>query len=164
MAYSGRMGGSHHAHNGGGGNFLCMPEEDPEYLIYTPGIGDLSYVFGTEIYSPGTGSPFHRLSRDNVPCSLCYTPSRTTIAMIPAKITCPTGWRKEYAGYIMTGYHGAAGSRTTFECIDEDAEAVPGLGVANHASVLHFVEAHCNGMPCPPYDPEKELTCVVCTK
>ena len=45
MAYSGRMGGSHHAHNGGGGNFLCMPEEDPEYLIYTPGIGDLSYVF-----------------------------------------------------------------------------------------------------------------------
>ena len=33
-------------------------------------------------------------------------------------------------------------------------------------TVLYFyhVEANCNGMLCPPYDPQKELTCAVCTK
>ena len=164
MVYSGRMGSSHHLHNGGGGNFLCMPEEDPEYLSYTPGIGTYSYVFGTEIYSPGAGSPLYSAHNDDVPCSLCYTPSRTTTAMIPAKTTCPTGWRKEYAGYIMTSYMGVGRSRTTFECIDQNAEAIPGTTGRYRGSILHYVEAHCSGMPCPPYDAEKELACVVCSK
>ena len=165
--YSGRMGSSHFLHTGGGGNFLCMPEEDPEYLGYTPGIREHSYVFGTEIYSPEQGSPLFSVHDDNVPCSLCYTPSRTTTAMIPAKATCPTGWRKEYAGYIMTSYKRSDRSRTTFECIDQNAEAIPGLGgtaAEDRGSILHYVEAHCNGMPCPPYDAVKELACVVCSK
>ncbi len=30
-------------------------------------------------------------------------------------------------------------------------------------ALFFHVEAECGGMQCPPYDPEKELTCVVCT-
>ena len=51
----------------------------------------------------------------------------------------------------------------TYECVDKDAESVPG----SHAStrwrvVFYHVEASCNGLPCPPYIAEKELTCAVC--
>ena len=54
--------------------------------------------------------------------------------------------------------------RASFICVDEDAEAVPGQAHNNPLSVdPHHVEATCDGLPCPPYDPEKELTCVVCT-
>lgn len=141
-----------------------MPEEDPEYLNYEHGVRDHSYVFGTEYHSPGSRSPFFHLHNHNVPCSLCYTPSKATTAMIPAKTTCYTGWHKEYAGYIMAGYRRTGKGRTTFECIDQYAQPIPGLAGIVRGAILHFVEAHCNGLPCPPYDPEKELTCVVCTK
>ena len=43
----------------------------------------------------------------------------------------------------------------------------PFLGVhgANVVAVLFYhTEAGCNGLSCPPYDPEKELACAVCTK
>ena len=40
-----------------------------------------------------------------------------------------------------------------FECVDENAEYVPG-GVGSTDGELFFpVEASCNGMACPPYDP-----------
>ena len=34
----------------------------------------------------------------------------------------------------------------------------------NDGGLLYHVEASCNGLPCPPYVAEKELTCAVCTK
>ena len=70
--------------------------------------------------------------------------------MIPTKTSCPTSWTREYYGYLMSEYRGRRGS--TIECIDEDQESIPGSGATT------------DGMPCPPYDATKELTCVVCTK
>ena len=54
--------------------------------------------------------------------------------------------------------------RTMYQCVDRIMEAVPGS--QDHAANGHFwhVEAHCNGMACPPYDDFRELNCVVCTK
>ncbi len=85
--------------------------------------------------------------------------------MIPARYECPTGWTREYYGYLMSGatlysgYH-----RTMFECVDNDPDAVPGEGAHTDPAVMFHVEAVCFGLDCPPYDPVKELTCVVCTK
>ena len=138
-----------------------MPE-DPEYLNYAPGVRGHSSVFGTEYDAPQNADPFYSLHEDNAPCSLCFVPSKGTVAMVPAKISCPNGWRKEYAGYLMADYRGHA--RTTFECIDQNAEAIPGQAARTRGALLYHVEASCNGMPCPPYDPQKELTCVVCSK
>ena len=55
--------------------------------------------------------------------------------------------------------------RTLFECIDHQPESVPGLdnGDGNNALYYH-VEATCNSLSCPPYDAEKEVTCVICTR
>ena len=61
--------------------------------------------------------------------------------------------------------------RVTYECVDKDPESIPGLDDNGHAAgelVAYFqlVEAVCDGLPCSEseYDPEKELTCVVCTR
>ena len=56
---------------------------------------------------------------------------------------------------------------TEYVCVDKDPESVPGLDAVNWgqgSGILFHVEASCNGMACPPYDAEKELTCVVCTQ
>ena len=82
--------------------------------------------------------------------------------MMPAKRECPDSWTKEYEGTLMSGHIGHR--RTMYECVDKDAEAVPGTAANTDGALFYHVEANCNGMPCGPYDPEKELTCVVCTK
>ena len=82
--------------------------------------------------------------------------------MVPAKLTCPTGWTREYSGYLMTEYY--AYSIATFECVDRNAESLPGGHANTDGGLFYQVEATCNGFQCPPYDPQKELTCAVCTK
>ena len=82
--------------------------------------------------------------------------------MIPAHIDCPANWTKEYDGALMTARHNY--HRTMYECVDKDAESIPGTSGHIVATYFLFVEADCSGMPCSPYDPEKELLCVVCTK
>ena len=51
-----------------------------------------------------------------------------------------------------------------YECVDKNPDSVPGSASSTDGAVFHHVEASCNGMLCPPYDPQKEFTCAVCTK
>ena len=55
-------------------------------------------------------------------------------------------------------------SKATYECVDKDAESVAGSHANTNGGLFYHVEANCNGLPCPRYDAEKELTCAVCTK
>ena len=85
--------------------------------------------------------------------------------LFSAKATCPPSWTLEYRGYIMTSYIGHGRSRSMFVCIDEDQGCLPGsASTASHQFGLHHVEAGCSGIPSPPYDPNKEVNCIVCTK
>ena len=94
--------------------------------------------------------------------AVCYTSARITALMIPAKTRCPPSWTHEYTGYLMAeaaGHH-----RSMFECIDKDPESVPGSATNVDGALFYHTEATCSGLPCPPYDAAKELTCVMCTK
>ena len=83
--------------------------------------------------------------------------------MVPAKTQRPTDWTVEYVGYLMAEYRDY--SRTMYECVDKDPESVPGLNAGSDPrAFFELVEPYCNGLSCPPYDGEKELTCVVCTR
>ena len=165
LVYEGRAGGSFYSQQGGGANYLCMPE-DPDYpgdMVFQPGVQGWSYVYGTE-YQPYSAGPLSAFHNYQAPCAVCYVPGREISLMIPAKTQCPTSWTKEYYGYLMTAYKGSDHYRTTYECVDKDPEAVSGSVGDQNGALFYHVEANCNGMPCPQYDPEKELTCVVCTK
>ena len=54
--------------------------------------------------------------------------------------------------------------RRTYECVDVNAEGVPGGDANNNGAHFYFTESTCNGINCPPYANGNELACVVCTK
>ena len=158
--YTGRTGVSYAHHPGGGDNYLCMPD-DPEYTLpYIPGEQGHSYVYGTQYEGPPVMS---ERVQYNAPCAVCYLPTKHEVLMIPARATCPSGWTKEYYGYLMSERINDIGRSTTFECVDRSMESISGS--KGHLENGHFyhVEAHCNGMACPPYNNYKELNCVVCS-
>ena len=162
LVYSGITVGTYYNKAGGGANYLCMPK-DPEYsptLTYRIGVWSTTKVHGTEYEGPLQGTHDH-----NAPCAVCCVSTRSKLLMIPAKFSCPQTWTREYYGYIMTEDNQSDRGRTMFECVDKDQESLPGSYANTNGAFFMHVEASCNtGLPCPPYNTEKELNCVVCTK
>ena len=102
------------------------------------------------------------LNDDDVPCAVCYVSTRLTLLMIPGRFTCPNNWTREYYGYLMAERYNH--QRSTFECVDVSPETRNG-GQSNHnGAVFYPVEPRCGSLPCPPYEEQKEMTCVVCTR
>ena len=138
-----------------------MPD-DPDYLHYSPGVQGYSYVYGAE-YQSHNGQPLSRAVDHNVPCAVCYASTRVAVSMIPAKTRRPLTWTLEYSGYLKSDHRGR-NHATMYESIDESPDSIPGSATDTNGALLYHVEANCNGIACPPYDPQKELTCAVCTK
>lgn len=159
---------SAYSSKGGASNYLCLPHE-PQYSSYTPGVQPtrarltgLEYETGA---APQSLGPLSSVFFHNVPCAVCTcaTSQRGMKLMIPAWTTCPETWTREYHGYLMANYDGHR--RTMFECIDANPETIPGSSSHQSlASYFYHVEATCSGIPCLPYEEQKEITCVVCTK
>ncbi len=162
LLYKGIAAGSQWDQYGGGVNFLCLPEQ-PEYSAYQPGDQTHNYLYGTE-YETFNAGPLHSLLQHNVPCAVCYVQMRQVVLMLPARLTCPSNWTLEYNGYLMSE-RSVHKHSSTFECMDKDPESIPGSVANTNGALLHFNEVKCNvGIPCPPYDSQKEITCAVCSK
>ena len=164
LVYNGDIAGDLYTHVGGASNYVCLPEE-PQYGAYQPGVQGQAYIFGTELETSAESNiaPYHGLHDNNPKCSVCHVPGRYAQIMIPGKNTCPPSWSREYHGYLMTAHHGH--KRTEYICVDRHPDVVRGEARGTEGALLYFVEATCtNGLPCPPYVAEKELTCVVCTR
>ena len=157
--YAGRVAGSFYHQTGGGANYLCLPEQPQYFTTYSKGEYDWrALLYGAE-YEAGSGPN----ANHNVPCAVCYTSTWQTVVMIPAQYTCPSSWTREYYGYLTANYHGY--QRTMYECMDRFPQSVPGSSSNINGALFYGVEIRCNyGIPCPPYDSQKEVTCVVCTK
>ena len=163
LVYSGRAGGPHYQHAGGGSNPQCLPL-DPDFLKAISGTQYRALMYGAE-YETHTASNSHVHGRHDteVPCAVCHVSNRTAVYMVPAKYTCPSGWTREYYGYLMAEYH-SGHPRSQFTCMDIAFKPVTGSS-ANHDGLLfYFVEGRCGSLPCPPYDNAKEFSCAVCTK
>ncbi len=160
LLYSGRTAGIHYTHTGGSAEKICLPN-NPDYLSSANGVQGQSPLHGAEYESFAT-QPLRHLHDNNVPCAICYVPTRAAMIMIPAKTQCPTSWTVEYAGYLMTNRYNHA--RSVFSWVDKDAQSIPGGVGDENGALFYHVEATCNGILCPPYDTQRELTCAVCTK
>ena len=161
MVYSGIIAGSYYVHPSGV-NYLCLPKE-PEHLSskYSLYGKKRSYLYGTEyeetIFSTVSYS-------ENAPCAVCYTSTKSVQIMIPAKTTCPDTWTTEYNGYLMTQYYKQYGSKD-YICVDKEADAIPDSGDNTDGALLYNVASPCSKyLPCPPYNHDMAITCVVCTK
>ena len=87
---------------GGGINYQCMPLR-PEYNRYygaNGGSGTIGegHIAGVEYQTFSSGVFPNEAHDDNVPCAVCYAERRSSVLMMPARRTCPTGWKKEYEG------------------------------------------------------------------
>ncbi|XP_066276550.1 short-chain collagen C4-like [Branchiostoma lanceolatum] len=155
--------GTSYSHSGGGANYVCLPK-DPEWGVFTDGNQGTAYMQGAEYelangINPFQGAPLHN---HDVPCAVCHVASRGSKLMIPARLSCPSGWTREYKGYLMTGYR--LHQRTEFVCMDGEPETRPGGHESVDGALFYPVEASCGALPCPNYVQVHELTCVVCTK
>ena len=160
--YRGRAAGSHFTNKGGGSNFQCLVEE-PETFDHGRNSARASYMYGAEYETTGNVPlSSHLLQNQNVPCAVCYVATRVTVLMIPGKYTCPPNWTREYYGYLMSERHNHY--RSTFECVDAEPEAVAGGEKNDDGALFYHVEPRGNGLPFPPYEADKEITCVVCTR
>jgi len=159
LVYAGRAGGSCYSHKGGGGNPQCLPL-DPNFYRTVSGVQGYTFTYGAEYELT---NPLVSNSHDtDVPCAVCYVPTRNALYMIPAKYTCPSGWTREYFGYLMSEYH--SHHRSQFSCVDHSLTSVIG-SIHDHNGFLFYpVEGVCGSLPCPPYSQDKELSCAVCTK
>ena len=161
LVYSGRAGGSHYRQKGGGTNPQCLPL-DPNYLTYQPGEQANSYMYGAEYHNYDAIVPSSH--NTDVPCAICYVPTRTTLYMMPAKYTCPNNWTTEYYGYLMAERNHEQHNRGQFICVDKLLKPIIGTKHDHNGVLLSLVEGRCGSLPCPPYEETKELTCAVCTK
>ena len=52
--------------------------------------------------------------------------------------------------------------RTMYECIDHSPHTVPESEANTNGALFYHTEVKCNvGIPCPPYDAQKEVVCSV---
>ena len=161
--YYGRAAGSQYYTKGGTSDFLCLPET-PQYKNYYSSVVHLPELYGVEYELDNLASPILRhLYQVDMPCVLCST--RSKMIMTPVRYECPSDWNREYSEYLMSGaeHVDRIGRKATI-CVDEASEAVPGTAGVEGASFIYFMRAVCNGLPCPPYETNKLLTCAVCTQ
>ncbi|XP_033755536.1 short-chain collagen C4-like [Pecten maximus] len=160
LVYTGFAGGSWYSASGAAATTLCMPS-DPIWgphknatLTYP------SYLYGAE-YDDTTIFGMADLNED-VPCAVCKNTAHSIINMIPGRTTCYPGWTEAYEGLLTSGYPKNAGA-SEFLCMDGHPQAVLGGGSRNDNGLLFYaVLAQCGSLPCPPYEDNKVLSCVVC--
>ena len=163
VVYSGRTGGPYYQNSGGGSNPQCLPL-DPNFLTEISGNQiHRDYMLGAE-YEMFTDSNSYVHGRHNtdIPCAVCHVSNRTAVYMVPAKYTCPSGWTREYYGYLMAERYNH--NRSQYTCMDTAFKSVVGSSADHNGLLFYFVEGRCGSLPCPPYDNTKELACAVCTK
>jgi hypothetical protein len=68
--------------------------------------------------------------------------------MIPAKIVFPSCWTRDY---LTTNYDGHEG-KSSYTCLDNNPEVVPGTSAHNAAAFLYYTITTCNDLSYPPYE------------
>nr|KAG5687556.1 hypothetical protein BaRGS_023112 [Batillaria attramentaria] len=95
-------------------------------------------------------------------CAVCVSPRPLTV-MVPATNTCHPGWTVEYTGYLMAGHH-SHWAATEFICVDGRQDARLGSKADHDGKLSYYTVGKCGSLPCPPYEEDRVITCVVCSK
>ena len=141
LIYSGMMA------SGTSGNYLCLPfykEFGDEY--------DQEFSKSATLYT------------SDVPCSVCLALEQSTVLTIPAKVTCPPGWTREYSGFLTISSTTNVGQ---YYCIAGNSKVKSGLHSdtqrGNNSKVwFNHVKVNCSSSSAK--DCNKALKCVVCTR
>ena len=170
MVYKGQVTGPSWLSVGGGPNWQCLPD-DPKYNPSAPTAPQSSLRAAQ--YRHGS------VNNHRMPCTVCESGKRVSQLMIPAKTRCPPGeWTLEYKGYLGSSAEYKLNSgellknhyfRGSYICVDENPESLTGKSHPREGPQIYLVNAACGNVTgaltnCPPYQANKALSCVVCSK
>ena len=132
--YKGTAVGGRHNHKGSASNMMCLPYDTMDSPINVGG-NTIAYAVEYRIYNA-----LNHAECRNMPCALCEATGRDDKIMIPSHYVCPSGWHKEYSGYIMAGHQNQEGS-SMYYSIDESLEQVKGSGSCEDVHHMYTVLA-----------------------
>lgn len=161
------MGGARFDDEGSGVDYQCLPL-NPDWLDYNINITAQSLMRSIEYYTKDSGIFEDETGAKRAVCAHCYIPGRTAVTMIPAKTECPSGWHREYYGYLMSSGFWQK-HPTTNICVDADPEYAD-TEFPEWGGGLNFVGADCGSWgsieECEEggYINNRQLTCVVCSR
>lgn len=156
--YTGWIAHGHYQHGGGPTNYYCL-HDSPEYNQVNAGNQNGALLYKVEYEMSGYGlAALNGVHDYDARCVVCEVPRRTQI-MIGARRNCPSGWTREYEGYLMGQHYTQAASELI--CVDASPEAHGSNGNQN-GGLLYPTEFENGGNV--PYNHDWEMTCVVCSK
>lgn len=165
LVYQGVMASSNdQAHKGSGADYLCLPLTPTFADTPTYGNGG-AWLYGVEYETNLFTS--RTIYQSEAPCAVCLAAEKETVLTIPGTDTClgSQGWTLEYSGYLMSSIY--TKYKSTFVCVDQDAEGIPRTVHNNNEALLYIANAKCSagggGLPCPPYVDAYNILCAVCT-
>ena len=53
--------------------------------------------------------------------------------------------------------------QSSYNCLDVNPESI-GSSASEDGALFHYTVSTCTGLACPPYENDRALSCVVCTK
>ena len=164
IIYSGIAAGSSHSNSGSGANTLCLTTS-PQYGDHNDQNQEGSWLGGIRYQTSGYGlRTFSVVHSHRVPCSVCFLEEKSSNFMQPGNVTCPAGWHREYAGYLMAAHY--SHWKSNWACVDENPES---LGYTSSGfSYFYPVELICGSIKCNTgrdgsYYRYQEMSCAVCS-
>ncbi|XP_071139138.1 uncharacterized protein [Mytilus edulis] len=158
LVYSGLGGGGYYSHKGRSATPVCVPH-DPD-LGHVSSAGYFANIYGMEYDDAEFGA--NMMSQD-VPCAVCRAIHKTSVIMVPGKLSCVKGWKMEYKGILASGHYDDAGA-SSYICMDHSVEVLEGGAKNEDGYKLFPVKAFCGSLKCPPYVQNSIFNCVVCSK
>ena len=164
LIHFGQSVSSHYSHSGGGANTLCLYDGDKaDYLNYNDGDNGGAYLYGVTYHTSGYGlNTFKIVHAHRVPCAVCFAAHVYSTLMIPAAISCPTGWFEQYTGYLFSAYY--THKKEDWLCVDEAPESNGNYGSLQAG--IYPTEIECGSIKCGSaineYLSNHELTCTLC--
>ncbi|XP_062611617.1 short-chain collagen C4-like [Saccostrea cucullata] len=157
--YSGVVAGSFFTETGNGANTLCLPHDpdsvDANFPIHqSDGIahlygGEYQFSFKNVVY------------QDDVPCAVCRVTQATSALIIPGKLSCPSGWVKQYQGFLTSNAYNE--QKSEYLCLDDNPDFIERSRVNENGKLFHPVITVCGTLPCPPYKNGTYVPCSICT-
>ena len=162
MLYNGRAAASPSRYKGGTSDYLCLPDNPKGSSTYRA--SEVGYLEGVEYEEWRSSS---RRVGENMPCVVCYVPTRSAMFVQQGSYSCPSGWNREYHGFVMSEKHNH--HRTSTICVDSYPGAVPGTSTNEKSGgQAWFLTVSCpysnSELACGPYEDRRILSCAVCTK
>lgn len=118
--FKGIGGGGFMGNKGRSATPVCVPH-DPD-LGPISSTNGYSTMYGMEYNDAAFGN--NKLDKD-VPCAVCMAIHRTSIMMVPGKLSCYRGWTTEYQGILASGHHADSGA-SSYICVDHSPEVLEG--------------------------------------